>query len=135
MSIGYGAFGNCTSLTSVTIPNSVTSIGQQAFFGCSSLTSVYNYATTPQAIASNVFSGVNKNTCTLYVPEGSIALYQSANVWKDFGSIVGIDTSATPTAAPVVVNPANKAQKLIRNGNVYILRDDKTYTIQGLEVR
>jgi len=67
----------------------------------------------------------------LYVPEESIELYRAADVWKDFGSIVGIDTSATPTAAPVVVNPANKAQKLIRNGNVYILTDKKTYTIQG----
>ena len=38
--IGGGAFCNCTGLTSVTIPNSVTSIGGSAFGGCSSLTSV-----------------------------------------------------------------------------------------------
>ena len=34
------AFAYCTSLTSVTIPNSVTSIGGHAFEGCTSLTSV-----------------------------------------------------------------------------------------------
>ena len=34
------AFANCTSLTSITIPNSVTSIGCGAFYECSSLTSV-----------------------------------------------------------------------------------------------
>ena len=34
------AFWNCSSLTSITIPNSVTSIGSDAFYGCSSLTSV-----------------------------------------------------------------------------------------------
>ena len=39
-SIGEGAFSDCSSLTSVTIPNSVTSIGRSAFWGCSSLTSV-----------------------------------------------------------------------------------------------
>ena len=38
-SIGQTAFTSCTSLTSVTIPNSVTSIGVQAFYNCSSLTS------------------------------------------------------------------------------------------------
>ena len=39
-SIGGCAFGNCSSLTSIDIPNSVTFIGGGVFYGCSSLTSV-----------------------------------------------------------------------------------------------
>ena len=39
--IQYGALYNCSSLTSITIPNSVTSIGPSAFSNCSSLTNVY----------------------------------------------------------------------------------------------
>lgn len=40
------------------------------------------------------------------------------------------------TPAPeVVVNPKNPAQKLIRDGQVYILVDDKIYTITGQVVR
>ena len=39
-SIGDGAFGGCTGLTSLTIPNSVTSIGDYAFWQCSRLTSL-----------------------------------------------------------------------------------------------
>ena len=39
-SIGDYAFYNCTLLTSITIPNSVTSIGNYAFFNCTSLTKV-----------------------------------------------------------------------------------------------
>ena len=38
--IGYSAFEDCSSLTSITIPNSVTSIGSSAFRNCISLTSV-----------------------------------------------------------------------------------------------
>ena len=38
--IGDGAFSDCTSLTSITIPNGVTSIGWNAFSDCTSLTSV-----------------------------------------------------------------------------------------------
>ena len=39
-SIGSSAFMGCTGLTSVTIPNSVTNIGISAFNGCTGLTSV-----------------------------------------------------------------------------------------------
>ena len=47
-SIGSAAFQNCSSLTSVTIPNSVTTIGSSAFFVCSSLTLV----TIPNSVTS-----------------------------------------------------------------------------------
>ena len=46
--IGASAFSNCTRLTRVTIPDSVTSIGQYAFYGCSSLTRV----TIPNSVTS-----------------------------------------------------------------------------------
>ena len=39
-SIGDQAFRNCTSLTSVTIPDNVTSIGERTFRGCHNLTSI-----------------------------------------------------------------------------------------------
>ena len=47
-SIGYGAFSNCTSLTSITIPNGVTSIGNFAFCRCTNLTNI----TVPNSVTS-----------------------------------------------------------------------------------
>jgi len=38
--IGVGAFNGCTSLTTVTIPGSITTIGDYAFYGCDHLTSI-----------------------------------------------------------------------------------------------
>ena len=46
--IGFGAFSSYSCLTSITIPNSVTSIGWEAFNGCSSLTSL----TIPNSVTS-----------------------------------------------------------------------------------
>ena len=40
ISIGSSAFSNCSSLTSIEIPNSVTSIERYTFYNCSSLTSI-----------------------------------------------------------------------------------------------
>ena len=47
-SIGEHAFFDFSSLTSVTIPDSVTSIGNDAFYGCSDLTSI----TIPDSVTS-----------------------------------------------------------------------------------
>ena len=55
---------------------------------------------------------------------------------SDVITIQAIYEANTPTSAPeVYINPANPAQKLLRNGQVYILKDDKTYTIMGAQIQ
>ena len=60
-SIGSSAFENCSSLTSVTIPNSVTSIGPDAFRYCSSLTSI-TIPNSVTSIGSDAFRGCSSLT-------------------------------------------------------------------------
>lgn len=55
-SIRQGAFRDCTDLTSVTIPGSVTRIGKYAFYGCSGLTSV-TIPNSVRLIGESAFSG------------------------------------------------------------------------------
>ena len=55
---------------------------------------------------------------------------------EDGITIQAVYKANEPTSAPAVyTNPANHAQKLIRNGSVYILTEDKTYTITGQAVK
>ena len=193
-SIGGSAFSGCSGLTSVTIGNSITSIGMSAFYRCTGLTSITCEAITPPTLGSDVFYTVDKSI-PLYVPAESVEAYQTADQWKDFTNIIGLDdgdeeesniryidpsnnelgsetvslhlpdvpkiegftflkwqvvagdleegiiiqavyqVDESTSASSVYTNPANPAQKLIRNGNVYILSNEKTYSITGQEVK
>lgn len=68
-SIRERAFQNCSSLTSITIPNSVNYIADYSFFGCSSLTSVTCLRTNSPSLGSYVFVETPNNK-TLTIPCG-----------------------------------------------------------------
>lgn len=59
-SIGQSAFLQSTTLTSITIPNSVTSIGQGAFNGCTGLTTI----AIPDSVTS-IATGAFQNSSNL----------------------------------------------------------------------
>ena len=69
-SIGYGAFSNCAGLSNVTIGNSVTSIGQQAFAYCTNLASILFESMAAPTIGSNAFASIS-NTAIIQYPSGA----------------------------------------------------------------
>ena len=73
--IGVYAFSNCTSLTSINIPESVTSIESDAFHSCSSLTSI----NIPESVTS--IGGYAFYSCSslksIYLPEGITTINQA----------------------------------------------------------
>ena len=78
-----------TGLTSVIIPNSVTSIGDEAFWGCIGLTRIDAYP-NPEKVSTGVyaFNRVPKNG-TLHVLPKYLSAYQTASEWEDFTNIKG----------------------------------------------
>ena len=80
-SIGGYAFAGCPGLTSVTIPNTVTTINQNAFNGCTGLKTIECKATTPPALGDNAFTSYD---ATLVVPSSSESVYKSAAGWSNF---------------------------------------------------
>ena len=78
-SIGDSAFSSCESLTTLTIPNSVTSIGGRAFLGCRSLTAL----TIPDSVTS-IGDGAFvrcSNLTTLTIPYSVTTIGDNAFSW------------------------------------------------------
>jgi len=74
--IGFSAFYGCTSLTNITMPNSVTSIGDSAFYDCASLTSI----TIPNSltnISMSTFSGCTSLT-NITIPDSIASIGEYA---------------------------------------------------------
>lgn len=114
-SIENDTFNNCSGLTSITIPNSVTSIGSSAFRDCANLTSI----TIPNSVTSirrAAFSGYNNKKSITEIAFGKyitkIPIYT-----KDFSELETI-TLYNPTPPSVSSIYFTNAQYM--NMNVYV---------------
>jgi hypothetical protein len=85
------AFQQCEALTTILIPAGVTTIDEQAFNKCTSLVEVTVANPNPVAITEEVFS--NRKNATLYVPDGCVDAYKTADYWKEFKKILVVGTT------------------------------------------
>ena len=90
-SIGNSVFASCNSLTTINIPYAVTSIGNGAFSSCNNLNLVYCELGAPLSINNTTFENASP---TIYVPSCAYTAFSNAPVWKDM------------SIAPVSVNLA-----------------------------
>ena len=127
-SIGSWAFQDCIALTTVKIGSGVTELGNSAFAECSAITSITCNALTPPTCGDDCFLNVKKSI-PLYVPKGTGANYGKAVGWEAFTNI------REATALEGVQSTEYRVQKVLRNGQMLIIRDGKTYSVTGVEVR
>lgn len=87
-SIGLYAFYDCQSLTSITVPASVTSIGDHAF-QCGSSTNkvtITMLGSTPPTIAATTMQ--YDNIASIVVPAGASAAYTADANWSNFAALI-----------------------------------------------
>ena len=129
--IGDGAFYGCTYLEDMTLPSSVQSIGDNCFALCAKLTKITCNAVTPPTIQAKTFFDV-KRQIPVYVPDEAVSAYEDDTYWQEF-DIQG--ASKMPTGINDVQGNNVQCTKILRDGQILILRGEKTYTLQGQEVK
>lgn len=106
--IGDSAFNVCTGLSSVTIPNGVTSIGESAFASCFSLTSV-TIPVTVTSIGYHAFGWADHLSSVTY--EGTISEWNAiafGEEWNYGTSIVNIICSDGVITPPFTITSDNR---------------------------
>ncbi len=93
----------------ISLPESILSIEGNAFGECEELASLTVNATLPPEVKENSFMPVHFEQCTLYVPSGSVDAYSSAEIWKNFKTILPITTAINTTH----VKPVNVRGEVI----------------------
>jgi hypothetical protein len=94
-SIGANAFSSCGNFISITIPSTVTSIGDSAFNNTFYLTVLtlksFTAPSTITTLGTNAFYTSNY-IFRIYVPVGSLSVYQNATNWSTYANIMYEDT-------------------------------------------
>ena len=129
--IGNNAFNGFVKLGKIDLPNTLTSIGANAFAGCRRLYDIYAYPTEPPVADNSSFANYNVN---LYVPCDNLRDYQMDAVFGTFKYIQCMSTTDTEQIQTDVATD-HAAQKVFRDGQVYILRKGVLYTLTGIEVK
>ncbi len=129
--IGSSAFSGCSDLRKIIISSKVLkSIGESAFSGCVNLRFLYVFMVEPVDLSqtNNAFYLVNKNICTLYIPEGSLEKYSNASHWKDFKRIKEMKSiSITPDAVRVSNAESSRAKLIISSNTSWTIASDKSW--------
>lgn len=130
-SIGLSAFYGCTYLTDLKLPSTVESIADNGFAQCSKLQKISVGAVVPPVIDAKTFESVDK-TIPLLVPMGMRQAYADAPYWQEF---IDIREELPSDVSNATVGDNTAVRKVLRDGQVCIIRNGKTYTITGVEIK
>ena len=89
-----------TTISSITIPQSVTYLGRWSFTDNDNLTDIYVYWTENIPAWNNMTNKSPQSSITLHVPCGTTSLYQAATGWKSYTIVEDMPNIKSGTYGP-----------------------------------
>lgn len=118
--IGKSAFQVCENLNELYI-DSISLLSEYCFNSCSAVSKIYVSSTLPPELTQTTFGGINKSTCTLYVPVGAGAAYSSHIYWNEFNKVT----------EQVIQLPTSTAR--VENNEIRIYVSQNHIVVEGIQ--
>ena len=152
--LNYYVIRYCSGITSVRLPNTLKEIWGYAFHGCTfteltlpasltgidwcglanaPFTTLTCLAVTPPELGMDAFLELDRPNIPLYVPAESVEKYKNTAEWNKFNPICAI--SNPEGVEDISMDKSQLTNKILKDGQVLILRGGKTYTSIGQEVK
>lgn len=143
--IGTKAFDKCTSMTAITLPQSLLYIENGAFFKTTKLKTITSLATTPPDITASPFASTTYTACRLVVPEGCWQQYQTK--WPRMTNVVESGCGQEFSSGGfnfTVLSDVNRQLRLRGGSPAYsgevilpgtVMHEDKSYVIAEIGYR
>ena len=128
-SIGTDAFAYCDRLKTMIFGTGLKIIEQGAFPSAASIDTITCYSQRPPTVNNGAFVNLAYST-VVYVPFEYLETYKMHDFWGIY--------DVRPLTNPEGIHNTNvsaPAQKLLRNGQIFILRGEKVYNAQGALVK
>lgn len=110
-SIGINAFENCSNITEITIPEGVTLIGNNTFKGCVKLASA-SFSTSIESFGANAFAGCTSLT-SIVLPKNIQEI--GANAFANCSKLAAIEVFGdTPATLKTVVFPSSVSKIYVK---------------------
>ena len=121
VSIGFQAFEGCYQLMSVDIPSSVQYIGERAFAGCNNMVFAQFNTSEPPYIGGDLFAGTwDSDSFSILVPDDAVSVYKNvpAEYWMEYGSrrVVGISNKPLIDEQGLIYEVMDNDQLMVSSG-------------------
>jgi hypothetical protein len=130
-SIGERAFDGCNNLETVSLGNSLETIAEYAFNGCERIIDIYCYAERVPTVQSSTFDGVSRKAY-LWVPANRLRNYETHEIWGEFlvQPMAAEDVNTNTVAVVPDYNTAKIIWTVVENADSYNItitdKDGKT---------